>query len=174
MLFFKEIQTERLTLRSPRLDDAEAIYKELGCNPAITRYTGWNPYTSIEATQAVLSENIAENESSGLKGFSWVIEADGKLAGTVGAYDYSSEDNSIELGYSIIESRWGKGYASEAAHAVTDWLLTVEGIDTVKAWVDADNAASIKVLQRAGMIETGEEDQRKYYEIRKRPIRNEV
>lgn len=164
MSLFKELQTERLTLRSPRSDDAETIYQELGCNPAITRYTGWNPYTSLEATRQVIAGNIAENEGAKLAGFSWIIEDGGELAGTVGAYDYAEDDKSIEIGYSIIESKWGKGLASEAARAVADWLLTIEGIDRIKAWTDKDNLASIKVLERACFTRAGSDDNRSYFE----------
>ncbi len=46
-----ELKTERLTLRRYRPDDAEALYRYLGTDPAMYQYSGWNPYATLEMAQ---------------------------------------------------------------------------------------------------------------------------
>ena len=83
--------------------------------------------------------------------YGWAIEYDGRLIGTIGAYDYDPESDSIEIGASIRRDDWGKGYGGEAAKAVIDHLTSGEGISCVKAWCASDNKGSAKIMERAGM-----------------------
>jgi len=39
------------------------------------------------------------------------------MIGNIGAYDYDSKKNQIEVGFSIERASWGKGYAAEALEA---------------------------------------------------------
>ena len=140
------VETSRLILRPLVAGDAETIYRELGCNQNMQHYTGWNPYTSLEATRDVLADD--EHHT-----FSWGIESKetGQLVGTLGAYDYEPTECSIEVGYSIFEAAWGNGYASEALGAALEYMATA-GIKSFKAWTAADNVASSKVLLKNGFV----------------------
>lgn len=93
-----------MLVRKCKLDDALILYKELGCNPEMLRYTGWNPYSSLENARDFLSHTVIAEEN-----YSWIIEEDGKVVGTIGAYDYCNQDGSIEIGYSIFQKWWGRG-----------------------------------------------------------------
>lgn len=144
-----------MTLRRYTEGDIDLIYEQLGCKPEMIRYTGWNPYFSLESTRQMLKNFIA-GYTNGSGDYSWVIEVDEKPVGTIGAYDYSIEENSIEIGYSIFVDCWGKGYASRALSMVCDYLLKEEGLDCIKAWSAKDNIGSIRVLEKVGFIKTGE------------------
>ena len=152
-----ELTTDRLVLRKESLSDAENIYKYLGCDPEITKYTGWNPYTTLESTIEKISSDIKQYDEQGH--YSWVITLNGDFIGTIGAYDFDSIQSSIEIGYSIISKYWGNGYASEATQKVVDYLMNVEKIKKIIAWTHRNNIASLKVLKKAGFIETGTEEE---------------
>ena len=83
--------------------------------------------------------------------YGWAIEREGRMIGTIGAYDYDQEKNQIEVGFSIERASWGKGYAAEALRAVLEYLTVQEGIACVTAWCASDNIASSRTLEKAGM-----------------------
>ena len=57
----------------------------------------------------------------------------------------------VEIGYRLIRSTWGKGYATEATRAVRDYAFTTLGIKRLIALVDPANLASIRVAEKIGM-----------------------
>ena len=79
------------------------------------------------------------------------FEHDGRLIGTIGAYEYNSERNCIEIGLSIEKESWGNGYATEALNGVIGYLTEHEGIDVITAWCAADNTGSKRAMEKAGM-----------------------
>lgn len=67
-------------------------------------------------------------------------------------------DGIAEVGYGV-EERWQRnGYASEATRACVEWALIQEGIVGVTATTPPWHAASIRVLERAGLVKTGMEE----------------
>lgn len=63
-----------------------------------------------------------------------------------------------EVGYGV-EERWQRnGYASEATRACVEWALLQEGILCVTATTPPWHAASIRVLERAGLAKIGMEE----------------
>jgi RimJ/RimL family protein N-acetyltransferase len=57
----------------------------------------------------------------------------------------------IELGYRLARLAWGRGYATEAAHAVRDLAFTTLGLKRLIAMIDPANGASIRVAEKIGM-----------------------
>ncbi|MBR4500827.1 MAG: GNAT family N-acetyltransferase [Clostridia bacterium] len=142
-----ELRTERLTLRKYRPDDAEPLYSCLGSDPVMSRYSGWNPYSTPETARETVQRFIDSYRDE--RSYSWAIDSGGALAGVIGAYDY--DDGRIEVGFSIVRSRWGQGYATEALKAVLRYLTENEGIGCVTAWCAAENIGSRRVLEKSGM-----------------------
>jgi RimJ/RimL family protein N-acetyltransferase len=60
----------------------------------------------------------------------------------------------IELGFHIARSRWGRGYATEAAGACLAWAMA-NRCERVVAIVDPANGASVRVLEKIGMRASG-------------------
>ena len=142
-----ELWTENLVLRRYRLEDAEDLYRHLGKDPDMYRYSGWNPYASLEAARETVCRFIDGYEDE--RTYSWVIDVDDVLVGTIGAYDYT--DDSIEVGFSVTKAWQGRGIATEALRVVLEYLTAHEGISCVTAWCADENIGSQKVLEKAGM-----------------------
>ncbi len=142
-----EIWTERLILRRYHPEDAEELYHYLGKDPAMAQYSGWNPYATLELAQETVQQFIDgyDDEHS----YSWVMEIDDVVVGTIGAYDY--KDDRIEVGFSIVRSWQSRGLATEALKEVLEYLTENEGISCVTAWCATDNLGSRKVLEKSGM-----------------------
>ena len=144
-----ELWTEHLVLRRYRPDDAEQLYEYLGKGPEMYKYSGWNPYATLDMAKETVQHFIESYDDE--HSYSWVIDANGDdvVAGTIGAYDY--ENDRIEVGFSIVPGWQGRGYATEALKKVLEYLTENEGISCVTAWCAAENIASKKVLEKSGM-----------------------
>jgi len=55
----KEIRTERLYLRRYKPEDAEILYQKIGTDPVMVRYSGWNPYASLEMAREYWGQRFA-------------------------------------------------------------------------------------------------------------------
>ena len=142
-----ELQTDRLILRRYRPEDAESLYRYLGTDPAMDRYSGWNPYATPEMAGETVDRFIAGYQDE--RAYSWVMDVDDVLVGTIGAYD--DQDDHIEVGFSVVKGWQGRGFATEALKKVLAYLTENEGIPCVTAWCAAENIGSRKVLEKAGM-----------------------
>lgn len=145
----QKLITEHLVLRKYVEEDAKVLYELLGRNPKVTKYTGWNPYATMEMAENTVKDFISQYGKEHFYG--WAIEADGVLVGTIGAYDYDPVNRSIEIGYSIGSPYWRKGYATEAVQWICYYLKHYENIEQIHAWCAKENIASICVLEKAGM-----------------------
>ena len=64
-------------------------------------------------------------------------------------------EGEAELGYRFRRSAWGLGYATEGARALVAYALDVLGFRRVFAHALNDNPASIRVMEKAGLIHVG-------------------
>ena len=142
-----ELWTENLILRRYRTEDAEALYEKLGTDPDMARYSGWNPYATMELAQETVRRFMESYEEA--HAYSWVMDVDGLVVGTIGAYDYAEDQ--IEVGFSVARAWRGRGFATEALRKVLKYLTENEGISCVTAWCAEENAASRSVMEKAGM-----------------------
>ena len=142
-----ELWTEQLTLRRYRPEDAEPLYRRLGTDPAMYQYSGWKPYATLEMAQETVRRFIDSYDDE--RSYSWVMDVDDVLIGTIGAYDYKNDR--IEVGFSVDGSWQGRGLATEALRKVLEYLTENEGISCVTAWCASENIGSERVLEKAGM-----------------------
>ena len=142
-----ELWTEQMTLRRYRPEDAEPLHQRLGTDPAMYEYSGWNPYATLEMAQETVNRFIAGYDED--HSYSWVMDSDDVVVGTIGAYDY--QDDHIEVGFSIVKGWQGRGLATEALRKVLEYLTENEGILCVTAWCASENIGSRRVLEKAGM-----------------------
>lgn len=141
------ISTERLVLRPPHDDDVEEL-AGLANNIRIARMLGHmpHPYSREDARRFV--EDSKRN--SGRACVYSITEADsGRLIG-IGSLHEVAGDPEPHLGYWIGETYWGKGYATEAARALTDLYFKVTNRPVLLVSARVTNEASKKVIARCG------------------------
>ena len=142
-----ELWTDRLILRKVRPDDAEPLHRCLGTDPALARYSGWNPFATLEMAQETVRQFIGRYRDEHF--YSWVMDIDDVVVGTIGAYD--CEDSRIEVGFNVVRGWQGRGLATEALKKVLEYLTKKEGMSCVTAWCAAENTGSRRVLEKSGM-----------------------
>lgn len=145
-------ETERLVLSGWRRDQIADLVRLHG-DPVVARYLSHHgqPWSRAEMA-AALDEWIHLYETRRMGKMRVRRKADGVLVGRCG-YGLESTGEP-ELGYSLYPEFWGNGYAFEAASGQRDWLFRETGHDLFIGAADVRNTASIKVLQRIGMIPT--------------------
>lgn len=77
------------------------------------------------------------------------MDANGKLVGFLN--DVCSEDGKIELGYVVHPEFWGRGYCTEGLKAAME-ILFAKGFREVICGAFAHNKASLRVMEKAGMV----------------------
>ena len=104
----------------------------------------------------------------------WMIELkDGTHIGEL-CFKESDESGSTEIGYGIADAFRGRGYASEAVSAVSEWALNQPGVTCITAETEESNTASQRVLQKSGFVPTGKSGEEGPLFVRRITIRPET
>jgi RimJ/RimL family protein N-acetyltransferase len=147
------IETERLTLRDWRLEDAEPFIRHLN-NPAVMRWLGG--VRTREQQERVVRDRFMRWQEE--RGFTfWVVErkSDGELLGFCGLKIADDIDSpvcgALEIGWRLREDAWGEGYAKEAAAASLDFAFGTLDAERVVALTVAGNAPSWGLMLRLGL-----------------------
>jgi RimJ/RimL family protein N-acetyltransferase len=155
----EELQTDRLVLRMPRLDDAEGLLDFIG-DDAVMRAIGSDP-GGIEVAIEHLERWIARWEANDMGPFMLVLPEDGRILGRVGPLVWDArtwqnstladaEEAEVELGWAIGQEHWGNGYATEAARAVRAWTYDERGVERLISLIDPANKRSERVAAKLG------------------------
>jgi RimJ/RimL family protein N-acetyltransferase len=142
------LETKRLALRMPRLGDAKTMValandRRIAENAARIPH----PYKLADA------ENFISGANKGPADAVFVITLRGDTV--IGACGVTSLDDQAELGYWLGVPYWGKGYATEALHALIDYAFTDLGHEALNAGARVTNPASRRVLEKCGFQWTG-------------------
>lgn len=139
----------RLAMRPVRLTDAHDLHAIYGDAAAMTWWSD-APHERVEQTIEQLERRLASPDW----GF-WAITlpAEDRLIGTLGANE-NRQGAVFEIGYSLVRSQWGRGFAIEAVGALIERLFE-GGARRVFADTDPDNVASNRVLERLGFTLEG-------------------
>jgi RimJ/RimL family protein N-acetyltransferase len=147
------IETERLRLRRPVMEDAAAIFSTYAQDPEVARFVSWSVHPSVDITRKFVEEYCVAGWKTG-QVFPWLITlaAGGDVAGII---DLRPVATRAEIGYVLARRYWGRGLMTEAARAVVEWALAEREIYRVWAVVDLENLASQRVLEKVGMTREG-------------------
>jgi RimJ/RimL family protein N-acetyltransferase len=170
---FEPLVTERLLLRRSRPEDAEAIsaYRR---DPDVHRFQGWER-TDPDGVRHAIEEmaDRAPGEPGGWVQFSVEDRSSGHLIGDVGISRAEGEPEVMKIGYTMDPGFQGRGYATEAVRALIDYVFDMLGANTVQAYASAENVASHRVAEKAGM-QLAERFQRRHGGERWSGVRYEI
>ena len=142
------LETKRLALRAPTLADAKTVAM-LADDRRIAENTARipHPYRLSDAEGFI----AGANKSGGEAVFLITLPDDT----VIGACGLLAQEPTPELGYWLGVDYWGKGYATEAVHAVIDYAFTDLGHAALQAGSRVTNPASRRVLEKCGFQWTG-------------------
>jgi RimJ/RimL family protein N-acetyltransferase len=141
------LETRRLSLRAPRLEDAKTV-AALANDRRIAENTARipHPYKVADAEGFISGANKAGGEAV------FLIALRDEVIGACGIMFH---EETPELGYWLGVPYWGNGYATEALHAVIDYAFTDLEHAALQAGARVTNPASRRVLEKCGFQWTG-------------------
>ncbi|MEV3973490.1 GNAT family N-acetyltransferase [Streptomyces sp. NPDC050698] len=138
-----ELTTNQLVLRPWTAAEATQVQGE-------SRSAHWADDFPAEGDRVIAGLLDTNPAWLGEYGHRLIIERDsGLVVGSIGVF-WPPSEGTVEIGYGIVPSRRGRGYASEATRALAAFALTAPGVHTVVATVELSNPASARVLENAG------------------------
>lgn len=145
------LRTARLTLRLPRLEDAERVTEMLN-NFAVAGNLSRVPYpyhlSDARGYLKARRPDLVPAETG------FAIDLPG--VGFIGQVGYHRDHHGHTiLGYYIGQPFWGRGFMTEAARAVVDWYFTATDADSVRSGVFHFNRASLAIQKKLGFSEIG-------------------
>ena len=87
--------------------------------------------------------------------FAITLKASGQLIGSIELRDIDREHLQAELSLWVTPPQWGRGYATEAAGSVLPYGFQQLGLNRIYAYHLTRNAASGRVLEKAGFQREG-------------------
>ncbi|GEM46932.1 GNAT family N-acetyltransferase [Deinococcus cellulosilyticus] len=145
------LTTSRLMLRPFVLADAPVVERLAGV-PEVARCT-YVPFPYPAGAARGWIESHATQAQAGQQ-ITWAMVHQDQLVGCL-ELALNGFHRWAELGYWLGVPHWGKGFATEAAHAVVHYALKDLGVLRVQAAIHVDNPASAKVAERLGMTLEG-------------------
>ena len=143
--------TERLVLRPPHEDDIPEL-AELADNRRLAEMLGRMPHPYGEREARAFVESTRDRARAGCT-YAVSLAESGAFIGCAGLHPRAL---GLELGYWIGEPYWGRGYATEAAHALVDLAFRATAIDRLHVSCRVINAASRRVIHKCGFQYAGQ------------------
>ncbi|MDJ0837724.1 MAG: GNAT family N-acetyltransferase [Acidobacteriota bacterium] len=140
----------RFSLRPFRSDDLDDLHR-LFTDPGIRRYL----FDDVELPRSQTEEILAESARLfAEKGFGLWAPAEHRTSRILGfcGYWFFFEPPELQLLYGIDPAFWGRGYAAEAAAELIRYGHEQLDMDRIIAATDVPNTASIKVMEKLGMV----------------------
>jgi ribosomal-protein-alanine N-acetyltransferase len=144
------LNSRRVTLRAPTLDDADLLFERIASDPEVTRYLSWPTHPDVAETRRVVTElfNVGSETT-------WAIELhDG--GGPIGLCGWRRpQPHTVELGYCLGQQWWRRGIMTEVLPLLLDKAQQDPSAYRVTAHCHVDNTGSAAVLKRSGLTLEG-------------------
>lgn len=143
------LETPRLLIRRLQAEDAASL-AAIWADPTVTRHMG-GPRDEARVRMS-LAEDAAAPGQPDYDLHPVVEKATWRIIGHCGLLEKTVDGvGEIELVYVFASSAWGKGYATEAGHAIMGHAFTRWGVRRLIALIDPENAGSERVAVKLGM-----------------------
>ncbi len=148
---FPSLTSLRLRLRRLEQQDQQEIFN-LRSDEQVNLHLDRQPAKSlddarlfIEKINSVIEKNV---------GVYWAIclKENPRLIGTICYFDFSTAEESAEIGYELLPFYQGKGIMQEAVSLVIQFGFEVMRLKKITAFPTSDNLKSIKMLERNGFV----------------------
>lgn len=147
---FPTLETERLTLRPPTMDDVEWFYS-VRSDAEFMAFMHRPPISQKSEAQDFIQNILDRVEQQ--TGIQWVLEvkASGKVVGYAGLWRWDQKNHTGELGYGLHPEDSGKGYMKEAVQKCIEFGFEKMQLERIEAWMDPENLGSRKVVESNGL-----------------------
>ena len=161
------IQTARLTILPLTLDLARAAVRDRAELARLldARVPHDWPGPDFAGYLPTLVELLAHDAELGRWVRLAVQTSERLLIGDMGFHGPPDEQGTVEIGYSIVPASRRQGYASEGVQALIAWAFDQPQVQRIIARCAPDNAASRRILEKAGLRQVGVADPLLHWEL---------
>ena len=150
----QEIETPRLILRRMTMKDAKDIF-EYSRDEEVACHVLWSAQRDIGEAKDYCRYMLRRYRADEPSSWGIIDRQTRHLVGTIGYMDYSMDNASVEIGYSLARWLWNGGYMTEALRAMVQNAFEVMNVEVVAISHFVGNEPSRKVIERAGFIFEG-------------------
>ena len=161
MFSMPTLETERLILRRIAMRDAKDIFA-YSKDPEVARHVLWTAQKDVGEARDYCRFMMKRYRSDLPASWGIVEKRTGTLVGTIGYMDYSEDNATVEVGYSLARWLWNGGYMTEALRRVIAYTFEAMDVNRIEAQHELTNPASGRVMEKCGMRREGELRQRLY------------
>lgn len=148
--FFMILETDRLVIRKFLETDVEALFGILG-NEEVMRFSLKGPL-NIKEIEESLSKILEHYNKYGFGLYALIHKESNILIGFAGfKVQLIDGEQKVELGYRLSPQYWGKGLASEAVRALSQYAFNQIKLSEFIAIIEPENIKSVQVATRLGM-----------------------
>ena len=155
------LETPRLILRRIAMSDAKDIFA-YSCDEEVARHVLWSAQKSVGEAKDYCRFMMRKYKNDEPSSWGIIEKSTGRLVGTIGFMDYSEDNASVEVGYSLARWLWNGGYMTEALSRVIDYAFDAMDINRIEAQHELTNPSSGRVMEKCGMRKEGVLRQRLY------------
>ena len=151
------LRTARLLLRPWRESD-RAPFAALNADPKVMEH--FPAVITRDESDAAVDRIVARMTAQGFG--LWAVEVPG-VADFIGFIGLNPADAVLgrpvlEIGWRLAAEHWGRGYATEGAHASLAHAFTALGREEVVSFTTTRNERSRHVMEKLGMVRRPEDD----------------
>ncbi|MET1074567.1 MAG: GNAT family N-acetyltransferase [Umezawaea sp.] len=148
-----ELTTGSLVLRPPEERDADDALAMVRDPDSLL----WNPAPSVVDVAGARDwcKGLGDWTPGDHATFSVLDAASGRLVGNVSLHRIDFDQLTAEMGYRVGSWARGRGVATEAVRAVTDWGFAALGLHRVQLFHAVENVASCRVATKSGYRDEG-------------------
>ena len=146
----EKIETDRLVLLRLRYEDAEEIFYTYASKPEVTKYLAFPTHQSVEDARNFLEYVTGAWDNGTEYAFGIRLKGDNRFIGSIG---FINENGKVQFGYTLSQNYWNQGLTTEACKATLELLKRQKDVYRIWTFIDAENVASGKVLEKCGLVE---------------------
>ncbi len=138
----------RLRLEPLRPEHAALLFEPMQ-DPAQFRFIPSDPPKSEAELRARFERAAAGSPDPGARWYNWLVRTlDDSVP--IGGVQATVRGTTASIGYWLVRSAQGRGYAREAVQAAIASLFDLDGVTRIEAHIDTRNVRSIRVVAWLG------------------------
>ena len=142
---------ERILIRDLNFRDFDDYY-EYATKESIGPMAGWKPSPNEEVGRRVFSGLILQKDCYAIE-----LLENHKMIGTISIYNYGIRKYKYvkQLGFSLSDLYWNKGYMTEAVKLIINYVFTKTDCEVLEVGHHSDNYQSKRVIEKCGFLYDG-------------------
>lgn len=172
----KTIETERLMLKSSKMEEQKRLY-EILMIPKVNKWyltsgkkhVNEKEYWSWETQEKFYKSKVDKADNVDVFGWSIFLKKEytdsykEEIIGQVTAQENGKDLSIRDVGWYIDPKYQGKGYATEAAKAMIDYMFKKVEIEKIVSGAVKENIGSCKIFEKLGFNKIGEVNEESPY-----------